>query len=239
MSLFISNGEKNISFSRLTFRCDWLCIVLFVAFLSSVRADVITHKYDNPEPLNPGEARFRKVEQIEPSPYLATSPLAISFAPKFEFPPEKWDVMVFRLNIFVGSHRGVYALDIGGLGNFADYKMDGIGIAGIFNSVGESDGAIHIAGIFNFAAYDFAGCQISGFFSCVESELCGLQIGALNYAGRLSGVQIGVLNRTGNGNGAQIGLINYGDGLCGIQLGLININHSSSVPFFPIMNFAF
>ena len=173
----------------------------------------------------PGETKNRDISGFPPAPYVATSPFAISFAPKFEAPGESWDVVVLRLNILVGSHRAVYALDIGGLGNFADYKMDGIGVAGLFNSVGESDGAFHVAGIFNFAALDFAGCQISGIYSGTEGTHRGLQIGVGNFAGSLVG--------------AQIGVVNYAERLKGVQIGLLNFNRSSPVAFLPIANAAF
>ena len=188
-------------------------------------ADVSVREYGTEMPVAAGETVIRDVRSFDPAPYVASSPIAISFAPKLEYPNESWDVAGLRLNIIVGSHRGVYAIDIGGIGNFADYKMDGIGIGGLFNSVGESDGAIHIAGLFNFAAFDFAGCQISGLYSCTEGSHFGLQIGSANYAGKLTGV--------------QIGLFNSAETLHGIQIGAFNFNKSSPIHFLPIINAAF
>ena len=198
---------------------------IVLASSSGVLADAATREYRGDNSIAAGETRFREISAFEPAPYVATSPIAISFAPKLEAPGESWDVILLRLNILVGSHRGVYALDIGGLGNFADYKMDGIGVAGLFNSVGESDGAIHVAGLFNFAAFDFAGCQISGLYSCTDGEHCGLQVGTANYAGKLTGV--------------QIGLFNFAETLHGIQIGVFNFNKSSPISFLPIINAAF
>lgn len=200
-----------------------LAIVLGSSF--SVFADAVIREYRRDDSIAAGETRFREISGFEPTPYYATTPFALSFAPKFEVPGESWDVVGLRLNILVGSHRGVYALDIGTLGNFADYKMDGIGVAGLFNSVGESDGAFHVAGIFNFAAFDFSGCQISGVYSCTEGTHCGLQIGLANYAGSLAG--------------AQIGIVNFAERLKGVQIGLANLNRSSPVVFLPIANAAF
>ena len=203
-----------------------VCAIVCLGFSCALYgADVAVREYDKSESVQPGETKHRDISGFPPSPYVATSPFAISFAPKFEAPGESWDVVVLRLNILVGSHRAVYALDIGGLGNFADYKMDGIGVAGLFNSVGESDGAIHVAGLFNFAAFDFAGCQISGLYSCTEGSHFGLQIGAANYAGKLTGV--------------QIGLFNSAETLHGIQIGAFNFNKSSPIHFLPIINAAF
>ena len=214
------NGAKRAKQIRVV--CAIVGIVLSCA---SHGADVAVREYDKSESVLPGETKNRDISGFPPASYVATSPFAISFAPKFEAPGESWDVAVFRLNILVGSHRAVYALDIGGLGNFADYKMDGIGVAGLFNSVGESEGAIHVAGIFNFAAFDFGGCQISGIYSITEGTICGLQIGTGNYAGRLVGVQIGAFN--------------YAERLEGVQIGLLNFNRSSPIAFLPVLNLAF
>lgn len=206
-------------------RRQLLCAVVVCAAMVLKSADVIVRNYVESDSVKSGEVKTRDIREFEPAPYYATTPFALSFAPKFEVPGESWDVVGLRLNMLVGSHRGVYALDIGTLGSFADYKMDGIGVAGLFNSVGESDGAFHVAGIFNFAAFDFSGCQISGVYSCTEGTHCGLQIGAGNYAGKLTGLQIGVFN--------------YAERLNGVQIGLINVNRSSPIAFMPIANFSF
>ena len=200
-------------------------VVYAVMSLASLLADATVREYGESTTVAPGEARVRDISGFPPAPYVATSPFALSFAPKFEAPGESWDVAFLRLNLLVGSHRAVYALDIGGLGNFADYKMDGIGVAGLFNSVGESDGAIHVAGLFNFAAFDYSGCQISGLYSCTEGSHFGLQVGSANYAGKLTGV--------------QIGLFNSAETLHGIQIGVVNSNKSSPIRFMPIINAAF
>lgn len=207
-------------------RCEIVLAIVFAALAFILHAESASiREYREGDIVNNGETISRDITGFPPAPYVATSPFALSFAPKFEVPDESWDVAVLRINLLVGSHRAVYALDIGGLGNFADYKMDGIGVAGLFNSVGESDGAIHVAGIFNFAAFDFSGCQISGVYSCTEGSHCGLQIGCGNYAGKLTGLQIGVFN--------------YAERLNGVQIGLVNVNRSSPVTFLPIANAAF
>ena len=211
---------------RMTGRYWAICfIVSAVMALASAAADVAVRGHGDSATVAPGETKVHDISRFPPAPYVATSPFALSFAPKFEAPSESWDVVFLRLNLLVGSHRAVYALDIGGLGNFADYKMDGIGVAGLFNSVGESDGAIHVAGLFNFAAFDFAGCQISGIYSGTEGTHRGLQIGIGNFAGSLIG--------------AQIGVVNYAERLKGVQIGLLNFNGSSPVAFLPIANAAF
>ena len=100
--------------------------------ISFARADVVVRNYNSigDDSVKAGETKTRDIHVCDSAPYYATTPFALSFAPKFEFPGESWDVVMLRLNILVGSHRAVYALDIGGLGNFAAYKMDGVGVAG-------------------------------------------------------------------------------------------------------------
>lgn len=202
-----------------------LCVFAVVVAHLTLNADVATRTYAQDPSIKVGETKVRDLHVCEPAPYVATLPIAIAFAPKFEVPYETWDVAMLRLNIFVGRHRAVYALDVGGLGNMADYKMDGIGVAGLFNTVGESDGALNVAGIFNFSAFDFSGCQVSGIYSLTEGTHCGLQIGLANCAGKLVG--------------AQIGLVNMTERLEGVQLGLLNFNKGPGLPFMPIANLAF
>lgn len=219
----------------------WTIVLLsaIVTLNSSLWGESEIRTYKEPEPVVPGEAESRELKIGEPSPYFATAPFAISLAPMLEAPSDKWDVMLLRLNILVGNHRSVQFLDLGVIGNFSDYKMNGFGIAGIFNSMGESEGAFSIAGVVNFVAFDYSGCQVSGIYSCTEGTHLGVQIGIGNYAGRLSGVQIGAVNRTEKGAGLQIGVFNSAESLEGIQIGILNINKSSAVPFLPIVNLAF
>jgi len=215
-----TKGAKIVEQGRIAYAI--FCVVLSCV---SYGAEVALREYGTSSSAQTGETKSRDISAFPPAPYVASSPYALSFAPKLEMPGEDWDVCGLRLNILVGSHRAVYAIDVGGLGNFADYKMDGIGVAGLFNSVGESDGAILVAGLFNFVAFDFAGCQISGLYSCTDGTHRGLQVGVANYAGKLAG--------------AQIGAINYAERLEGVQIGLFNLNRSSPITFMPIMNLAF
>ena len=202
-----------------------LCVFAIVATYLTANADAVARTYTQDDSIKIGETKERDLYACDPAPYVSTAPIAISFAPKFEAPSETWDVVMFRLNLLVGRHRAVYALDVGTLGNMTDYKMDGIGIAGIFNSVGESDGAFLVAGLVNFAAFDFSGCQIAGLYSCSEGTHCGLQVGIVNYAGKLVGAQIGFANMT--------------ERLEGVQIGVLNCNKGPGIPFMPIVNLTF
>ena len=71
-------------------------------------ADVTIRTYNGNDTVANGETKFRDVKEFEPAPYVATSPFALSFAPKLEAPDESWDVVLLRLNVLVGSHRAVY-----------------------------------------------------------------------------------------------------------------------------------
>ena len=162
---------------------------------------------------------------FSPTSHVATSPFAVSFSPQFELPFKTWDVCFIRLSPLVGRHRLVYGVDLAGLGNFTDFKMNGVACSGLFNSTGESDGSIQIAGLCNFVAFNFSGCQISGLYSCVEASCLGCQIGVANYAGSITGVQVGA--------------VNFAERLCGVQIGLFNFNQSSCISFMPIINSGF
>lgn len=218
-------GDISMAMKKRYRSCLLLYVFAMVSVCLTLNADIATRTYTQDDSIKVGETKSRNLHVCEPSPYVETSPIAISFAPKFEVPLETWDVIMFRLNILAGRHRAVYALDVGALGNMTDYKMDGIGIAGLFNSVGESDGAFLVAGLVNFAAFDFSGCQISGLYSCSEGTHCGLQVGIVNYVGKLVG--------------AQIGLVNMTERLEGVQLGFMNFNKGPGISFLPIVNLAF
>lgn len=206
---------------------------------SAYQDDVIIRRYGTAESVKPGEVQFRDIEIPEPSPYVATSPLAIAFAPRFEFPDESWDVVMLRLDILVGRHRNFYGLDIGGLGNFTTGEMGGIGVAGLFNDCGSSKAAILVAGAINHASWNFSGGQVSGLFSWTEGLHSGVQIAPVNRAGRLEGVQIGAVNLSGPGTGLQIGVVNVAERLSGFQIGVLNFNRDSRLAFMPVLNCAF
>lgn len=207
---------------------------------SSAWADVAIRADGNSDVVAPGEVKYRATEAFPPNPYVNTALVALSLVPMLEAPKESWDVMGLRLSLLVGSHRAVAGLDLGVLGNFSDYKMNGLAISTIFNSLGESDGALHIAGIFNFVAFDYTGFQLSGFFSCTEGTHTGVQIAlGNNYAGHLIGLQIGLFNVAERGEGVQVGLCNYSEQLKGLQVGLLNVNYASQLPCLPIVNVSF
>lgn len=167
------------------------------------------------------------------------SPFALSIIPPAQFPSEGYDIYGIRISLFVGAHRDVGFIDVGTLGSIASGNLSGVQVSGIYNRIGESDGAIEIAGFLNYCERDFAGLQVSTFANTVLGDLQGLQIALANTAADFSGLQVGVINRVERGFGLQIGLVNYAYQLEGLQLGLFNIIKDSSIPFMPVLNFAF
>lgn len=213
---------------------------LLLAAVSQAAGEVLVREYGAGDgKVAPGEVAFREIAVPETSPYVGLMPLAIAFAPGFEFPPQDWDVVVLRLDILVGRHREFHGLDIGGLGNYTTGEMGGIGVAGLFNDCGTGKSAIQVAGAVNHSSWDYSGAQVSGLFSWTEGLHAGLQVAPANKAGRLSGVQVGALNMAGRGTGLQIGVVNVAERLEGFQIGVVNLNRDSTVPFMPVINFAF
>lgn len=94
-----------------------------------------------------------------------------------------------RLNLGWGRYAETYGLD-----------------AGIFSNSGEFGGiAANLIG--NAVSGTCSGLQ-AGLVNVGREGVCGLQVGAVNFAGRLYGVQIGFLNF--NRSGVVLPLINVG-----------------------------
>ena len=197
--------------------------------------DVQTRRYSAAAP----DVQVREVNVVPDAPMVGEQPFSLAIMPTVETPDASWDVVFFRLGLFVGRHRCVYGLDIGVLGGMADQEMSGIGLSGLFNDIGWSGGAFQVAGVFNRTRRDFCGLQLAMGFCWTEGEFDGLQIALANKSGRLGGVQIGAMNAAEVGSGLQIGVVNYADRLEGFQIGVLNINRDSSIPVFPILNCAF
>lgn len=167
------------------------------------------------------------------------SPLGIGILPAVELPSQDWDVALVRLNVFVGCHREVYGLDAGVIGNETVGEFVGVQAAGFYNRIGYSEGALQFAGIMNRCAGDFAGLQTAVAANITDGTMSGFQFGLVNRAARLDGLQIGFFNIAETGSGVQIGVWNSAQSLEGLQIGIGNYNADSSMPFFPVVNFAF
>lgn len=165
-------------------------------------------------------------------------PFSLSLFPAAEFPPCDWDVVFLRINLLVGRHRNMYGFDFGSIGNETTGEFVGIQSAGFYNKVGWSEGALQFAGIMNRSERDFVGLQ-SALVNITDGTMAGFQLGLVNRAARLDGLQIGLFNIAETGSGVQIGLWNSAQSLEGLQIGLANCNSDSTMPFFPVINFAF
>lgn len=174
-----------------------------------------------------------------PGPSAGIAPFAFSIVPPAQFPPEDWDIYGLRVNLFVGHHRDVAFVDIGLFGNYADGNLLGLEGAGLFNSVGSSNGAIQLAGIYNSVSRDFCGLQGAFIANVVDGDMIGLEVAAINLAQDMSGIQIGLFNRAERASGLQIGVVNYAYQMEGLQIGLLNVIGDSNIPCLPILNAAF
>lgn len=210
-----------------------------LAFAAQTMAAEVTTRVFGEAPAASGKAVVTRAIGERSEPSAGAVPFAISLLPDLEAPSETWSVCGLRINLLAGRHHDVAGFDIGLLGNVAVADFDGIQVAGFWNSVGRSDGAWQTAGFLNRCECDFHGLQTAGFLNVAESLCEGAQIALANNATDLSGLQIGLWNHTDRGSGVQIGLINSAYSLEGLQIGVINVNRDSTIPFCPVINFAF
>ena len=202
--------------------------------------EVATRFYGRGEVAPATDSRVVTRGIAEPSiPSAGIVPFALSLVPAIEFPSEDWSVAGLRIDVLAGRHRDVWGIDVGVLGNEIEEDMEGVQVAGLFNRIGRSDGAWQSAGILNRCERDFYGLQTAGILNWTDGTVEGAQIALLNRASELSGLQIGLYNAIDRGSGVQIGFINAARSLDGLQIGVVNVIRDSTVPFFPIVNFAF
>jgi hypothetical protein len=114
----------------------------------------------------------------------------------------------FSFNLLYGVNGGLDGLELGGLVNYNHGEVNGVQLAGVANINKEYTDGLMLAGCFNLTLNDAHGVQISD-LNVATGDFNGVQLGVINYAGRMSGVQIGVVNIVDEDNGAvPIGLIN-------------------------------
>ncbi len=114
----------------------------------------------------------------------------------------------------------------------------GIQLAGLTNiNIGNIDG-IQIAGLFN-TGYGVRGIQVAPVINFAASTMQGIQVAAANYSEKVTGLQCGLYNHAKSVRGIQIGLINVTQELSGLQIGLVNYIRESPVPILPIINLKF
>lgn len=206
--------------------------------LSAYQAAPVERTY-GAEPAATGKTPvIREARRAEAESAHGFFPVGLYLLPNIGFPGEHWDVGPVRVNIIAGRNRDVYGLDLGLVGNMVTEEFTGLQSAGFFNRIGHSDGAVQLAGVFNYCRSDCAGLQVA-IANVVDGEMDGLQIGLYNRASVLDGMQLGVVNIVDSGDGVQIGVINSARELDGLQIGVINVIRDSSMPFLPLVNFAF
>jgi len=182
------------------------------------------------------------------SSQAAMSPLGISIFPPLQFPPEDTAVTGLRVNLLWGSHRRVYGVDVGGLGNITTQSFGGIlQVAGLMNYNKEKASIVGLqfAGLANLNRdrSSIVGVQASLFNSNQGSALLvGLGLGLIGNSAphaTIVGAQLGLYNSAGTVYGFQVGLVNVADVLHGIQIGLLNIHRKGLFKICPIINFGF
>ena len=106
---------------------------------------------------------------IHETAYAIASPLSISIVSPIQFPSQDFTVTGARLSVLWGTHRDIYGLDLGVIGNITKENFVGMGISGIFNL---TEGKTTILGL-----------QAAGLanVNTKEAKIIGLQIAlALN-----------------------------------------------------------
>ena len=214
-----------------------ICALLLLEAATASASEPVVREYGKDS--DPSTPVIRELAPPALPPAAGILPFALGIFPTVEIPSHDWDVAFFRLNLFVGRHRDVYGLDVGAIGNETTGECVGVQTAGLYNRIGWSEGAFQFAGVLNRSAGDFAGLQVAFAANITDGTMTGFQCGLVNRAARLDGLQIGFFNIAETGSGVQIGVWNSAQSLEGLQIGLGNYNADSSIPFFPIVNFAF
>lgn len=156
------------------------------------------------------------------------------------------------INALAGNSAGVGAVEVAGLGNFTQKKVQGFQAAGLFNLNKGNCTGVQAAGIYNLTADTLTGAQLSGLvnvaryspeFSVQAAGLINVvrnrkqdqnrpapktvqAAGLINHAQNLDGAQAsGLLNNASQVNGAQAaGLVNTVKKIKGAQVaGAVNI----------------
>lgn len=177
----------------------------------------------------------------------AVSPVGVSILPPVQFPPKDFTITGARVSLLWGSHRDVYGVDLGVLGNYTAQDFTGIALSGLMNKTEGTTNAIGLqaAGISNWNNNKTSvyGLQIAGVLNKnkATSSVAGLQIALVNLSEQTAiyGAQLGVYNKARVVYGFQIGLVNDTTNLHGIQIGLVNFNRQGLFVVSPIINMGF
>lgn len=179
--------------------------------------------------------------------HAAASPLSVSLFPPVEFPPSDFSITGVRLSLLWGSHRDMYGLDFGVLGNITQQDFTGLGVSGVFNATHGTTTilGLQLAGVTNINTNKTSvyGLQaaLGMNYNTAESKVAGLQIAVANWSPftHIYGFQVGVYNKARTVHGLQIGLVNDCEDLHGVQIGLVNFNHKGPFVVSPLLNVGF
>lgn len=158
----------------------------------------------------------------------------------------------WSVNILAGQSAGVRRVELAGLGNFTQNRVQGFQAAGVFNVSRGNCNGVQAAGIFNLNQGNCHGIQAAGVLNQTNDTLHGVQLAGLVNVAHESpkfflqasgvmnivrirdsttslskvpkGIQVaGLINKAEDINGLQIsGLINRSRRMRGVQIGLFN-----------------
>jgi hypothetical protein len=182
-----------------------------------------------------------------PGAHAATSPVSVGIAPPVQFPSSEFTITGARLSVLWGSHRDLYGLDIGGIGNITQQEFKGVALSGIFNKTEGRTTAIftQAAGVANWNTNttEVYGLQLAGALNMnkATSSVVGVQLALINMSEQTAiyGIQAGIYNKARVVYGFQIGLVNDTTDLHGLQIGLVNFYHNGTFVVSPILNVGF
>lgn len=153
-----------------------------------------------------------------------------------------------RFSAGAASHKEMYGLDIGVIGNFTSSKFVGTAMSGAFNFTDGSASIVllQLAGGVNVnnGKANIYGIQLAPFANINRGDgnVFGMQmsVGAnVSPKTNIYGFQFGLYNEANQVYGFQVGLINRAQRLHGIQIGLSNYNASGWLAWFPLLNVGF
>ncbi len=179
--------------------------------------------------------------ELPDKPADGWTPFQVSFhnSKAFHIVNRQKSIHGLRLNLWGGFVQNLNGLDIGCVGA-VNQSLSGLQCNLVVSAARESAEGIQISGLGSHST-DFKGLQISAMNGA--GRMIGAQIGALaSTSAQVHGMQVASLYCGGFKKppkvfGMQISLFNSAENLHGMQIGLINYNKNGWLPFFPLLNF--
>lgn len=177
----------------------------------------------------------------------AVSPVSFGIVPPIQFPPSDFSVTGLRVSALWGSHRDMYGVDLGLVGNITAQDFTGIGLSGGFNKTEGTTNAIGLQGAgianWNTGKTSIYGLQFAGIVNMnkAASKVVGVDLAMVNLTAQtvIYGVQAGVYNKARSVYGLQLGIVNDCTDLHGIQIGLVNFHRQGLFVVSPVINIGF